>query len=113
MEIPQRKFDDVLILEPSGRMTIGEADYALKQAVSAAAADDVRKLLLNLGAVTYMDSAALGELLSSRQTMAENGGSIRICCLQARVKTLLEITGLLDALAVHATEAEALQAFRD
>lgn len=112
MEIPQRKSDDVLILEPSGRMTIGEADYALRQAVTAAAEADVRKLLLNLERVTYMDSAALGELLSSRQTMAERGGAIRVCCLQPRVQTLLEITGLLDALSVHSTEAEALDAFR-
>ena len=37
MEIPQRTSDDVLILEPAGRMTIGEADYALKQAVASAA----------------------------------------------------------------------------
>ncbi|MEZ5392904.1 MAG: STAS domain-containing protein [Bryobacterales bacterium] len=113
MEIPQRTSNDVLILEPAGRMTIGEADYALKQAVTAAADDNVRKLLLNLEAVTYMDSAALGELLASRQTMTDHGGEMRICCLQARVRTLLEITGLLDALNVHASEAEALQAFAD
>jgi len=112
MEIPQRKTDDVLILEPAGRMTIGEADYALKQAVTAAADDHVTKLLLNLSAVTYMDSAALGEMLASRQTMAKKGGSIRVCCLQPRVKTLLEITGLLDALSVYTTEEEALAAFR-
>ncbi|MEZ5366778.1 MAG: STAS domain-containing protein [Bryobacterales bacterium] len=74
MEIPQRTSNDVLILEPAGRMTIGEADYALKQAVTAAADDNVRKLLLNLEAVTYMDSAALGELLASRQTMTDHGG---------------------------------------
>lgn len=113
MEIPQRTSDDVLILEPAGRMTIGEADYALKQAVASAAEANVRKLLLNLSSVTYMDSAALGELLASRQTMADNGGLVRICCLQPRVQTLLEITGLLDALNVHADEAEALQAFAD
>jgi stage II sporulation protein AA (anti-sigma F factor antagonist) len=112
MDIPQRKLDDVLILEPAGRMTIGEADYALKQAVNAAAADDVRKLVLNLASVTYMDSAALGELLSSRQTMSEHGGKVRLCCLQPRVKTLLEMTGLLVALDVHETEAEAIQAFQ-
>jgi anti-anti-sigma factor len=111
MEIPQRTISDVLVLEPTGRMTIGEADYALKQAVTAAASSKVRKLLINLGAVTYMDSAALGELLSSRQTMAESGGTIRLCCLQARVRTLLEMTGLLVALDVHESEAEALEAF--
>ena len=112
MEIPQRNSGDVLILEPAGRMTIGEADYALRQAVSSAAEADVRKLLLNLGSVTYMDSAALGELLSSRQTMSERGGAMRLCCLQPRVRTLLEITGLLDALSVYETEADALAAFQ-
>jgi anti-anti-sigma factor len=60
-----------------------------------------------------MDSAALGELLSSRQTMAAIGGAMRLCGLQPRVKTLLEMTGLLVALDVHETEAEALSAFRD
>ena len=111
MEIPHRTDRDVLILLPTGRMTIGEADYALKQAVETAAGSDVRKLLLNLDAVTYMDSAALGELLSSRTTMGEIGGQVRLCCLQPRVRTLLEITGLLETLEVHETEAEALAAF--
>jgi anti-anti-sigma factor len=111
MDIPQRREGDVSILEPVGRMTIGEADYALKRAVGAAAEAKVGKLLIHLGAVTYMDSAALGELLSSRQTMAERGGALRICCLQPRVKTLLEITGLLGALDVHETEQAALAAF--
>ena len=111
MDIPQRKIGDVVILEPAGRMTIGEADHALKQAVSAAAEADAAKLLINLGDVTYMDSATLGELLSTRQTMSERGGSLRICGLQPRVRTLLELTGLLSALDVHDSEAEALEAF--
>ena len=113
MDIPQRTTGDVLILEPTGRMTIGEADYALKKAVSSAAEAGTRKLLIDLTAVTYMDSAALGELLSSRQTMQEQGGGLRLCSLQPRVRTLLEITGLLSALDVHDSEAEALAAFAD
>jgi anti-anti-sigma factor len=92
-------------------MTIGEADYALKQAVVAAAGANVRKLVINLSAVTYMDSAALGELLSSRQTMSDIGGAIRLCCLQPRVRTLFEMTGLLAALDVYDAEGDALQAF--
>ncbi len=111
MVIPQRQVDDVLILEPSGRMTIGEADHALKQAVQSAVEARTTKLLINLGEVTYMDSAALGELLASRQTMAANAGGLRLCNLQPRVRTLLELTGLLSALEVHQSEAEALAAF--
>lgn len=111
MDIPQRTDADVLILEPSGRMTIGEADYALRRSIGAAVNAGRRKLLINLETVTYMDSAALGELLSSRQTMQEKGGSLRICCLQPRVRSLLEITGLLSALDVHDSEADAIAAF--
>jgi anti-anti-sigma factor len=111
LEIPRRRVDDIVILQPAGRMTIGEADYALRQAVADAVESGATKLLLNLGSVSYMDSAALGELLSSRQLLAEKGGQVRLCALQSRVRTVVEITGLSAVLDVHETEAEALAAF--
>lgn len=69
------------------------------------------KLLLDLGAVSYVDSAAIGCLMDVYRLMRERNGALRICKLQARVATMLSMTGVDRVVGVHAAEADALSAF--
>ena len=58
-----------------------------------------------------MDSAALGELISSHSTATRNGGQVKIFNLTKRVSDLLTITRVLTIFDVFDSEQEALASF--
>jgi len=67
-----------------------------------------KKLILNLGAVPYMDSSAIAVLVEALQKMRKAGGKICLTNLQPRVKGLLEIARLDSIFVLTADETEAL-----
>jgi anti-sigma B factor antagonist len=69
------------------------------------------KLLLDLGAVTYVDSAAIGCFMDVYRLLLERNGALRICKPTARVATMLSMTGVDRRVGVHETEEDALHAF--
>jgi anti-sigma B factor antagonist len=68
----------------------------------------VKKLILNLGAVNYMDSSAIAVLVETLQRLRKTGGKIYLTNLQPRVKGLLEIARLDSIFVVAKDEADAL-----
>ena len=70
-----------------------------------------KKILLNLGEVSYIDSSGIGELVSGFTTVTNNGGEMKLLNLNKRVKDLLQITKLYTVFDVHDEEAHAIRAF--
>lgn len=73
--------------------------------------DGTRKLLLDLKAVTYADSASIGCLMDIRRLLQEQEGALKICGLQPRVETLISMTGVNKIIDIHREEDAALLAF--
>ena len=63
MQIEERVVDDVTILDLKGKMTLGEGDELLKDKIASLVSQGKKKILLNLEAVPYIDSAGLGEIV--------------------------------------------------
>lgn len=57
-----------------------------------------RLLLVDLGRVTEIDAAGIGELVDVYSTVAATNGVLRLTHLTARVRALLDRAGLLDVL---------------
>ena len=70
-----------------------------------------KKILLNLGEVTYIDSSGIGELVSAFTT-ANQGGELKLLNLTKKVHDLLQITKLYTVFDVKDDEASALKAFK-
>jgi anti-sigma B factor antagonist len=70
-----------------------------------------KKILLNLGEVSYIDSSGIGELVSGFTTVTNSGGQLKLLNLNKRVKDLLQITKLYTVFDVHEDEAEAIRSF--
>ena len=70
-----------------------------------------KKILLNLGDVSYIDSSGIGELVSGFTTVTNSGGQLKLLNLNKRVKDLLQITKLYTVFDVHDDEAHAIRAF--
>ena len=69
------------------------------------------QLLLDMRAVTYVDSASIGCLMDIHRLLQERSGVLKLCCLQPRVETMISMTGVLKIIEAHPGESEALAAF--
>jgi len=110
--IKQRRLDDVIILDLSGRITMGEGTIILRDHIQKLLAASDRKFLLNLSDVDYIDSSGLGELVTSFTTVRNQGGLLKLLNLTRRVQDLLQITKLLTVFEVFNSEAEALKTMK-
>jgi anti-sigma B factor antagonist len=70
-----------------------------------------KKILLNLGEVTYIDSSGIGELVSGFTTVTNSGGQLKLLGLTKRAQDLLQITKLYTVFDVHEEEAHAIRSF--
>lgn len=111
MQIEERQVGDVMILDLAGKLTIGEGDELLKDKINSVIHQGHRKLVLNLAAVPYVDSAGLGQMVSTLHTVKRQGGALKLLNLTKRIEDLLSITKLLTVFASYENEQEALDSF--
>ena len=90
MRLEEHVVGEVIVLTPSGRMTRDEDFGAVKRRVEDLVDAGRRKLVLDLGAVSYMDSTCLGEVVSGFVTMRKQGGTLHLANLTERVEQLTE-----------------------
>ena len=111
MKIQERTLQDVVVLDLTGKLTIGEGDELLKERISNLIQQGHRKLLLNLEGVPYVDSAGLGEIVRTYTTVSRQGGNLKLVNLTKRITDLLAITKLLTVFETYESEDEAVQSF--
>ena len=111
VKLTTRQVGDVTVIDVAGRITLGEGSSALRESLRDLVGKNQKKILLNLGEVTYIDSSGIGELVSGFTTVTNSGGSLKLLNLNKRVKDLLQITKLYTVFDVHEDEAAAIRSF--
>lgn len=111
MLIEERAAGNVTILNLKGKMTLGEGDEILKDKVNSLAMQGRKRIVLNLAAVPYIDSAGLGEIVRTYTTVSRQGGSLKLLGLTKRITDLLSITKLLTVFETYDNEADAVRSF--
>ena len=106
-----RQVDNVAVIDVSGRIILGEGSNVVRDALRDLTAKGNKKILLNLGEVTYIDSSGIGELIAGYTSLANAGGELKLLALTKRVQDLLQITKLYTVFDVHEEEAHALRSF--
>jgi anti-sigma B factor antagonist len=112
LKLSKKTVDGILVFECSGRIVFGEESALLRDEVKKAISDGAKRIVLNLGGVSYIDSGGLGTLVALHTTAHMAGGTIKLANLTQRVGDLLQVTKLLTVFEVHNSEYEALEAFR-
>ena len=92
------------------RLTFPVLPDLVTAATTAIAAGDTR-IVIDLGAVGYMDSAAIGCLMDLYRQTTSAGGMLKLAGVQRRVETMLTMTGAHHFLEVHADAAAAIASF--
>ena len=111
VKLSTRQVGDVSVVDVAGRITLGEGSSALRDLLKDMVGKGQKKILLNLGEVTYIDSTGIGELVSAFTSIANQGGQLKLLNLAKRVKDLLQITKLYTVFDVHDDEAGAIRSF--
>ena len=107
-----RHSGNVAIIDLAGRITIHDGAGAIRDAVKSTLADGYTSILLNLGAVEYIDSSGLGEMSSAYITVSRLGGRLKLLNPQSKVHGMLEVTRLYTLFVTFAEEGAALASFR-
>lgn len=107
-----RDIGDATVIDVSGRITLGEGSAMLRELVKDLVSKDRKRIILNLGDVSYIDSSGIGELVSGFQTLRTSGGELKLLHLTKKVRDLLQITKLYTVFDVHTDEDAALSSFR-
>jgi anti-anti-sigma factor len=94
MRIDETTVGEVTVLALDGRLVVGEGDLALRERINALAEAGCRKLVLDLEKVPFVDSAGLGEVVRTRNTLNKLGGEVRLLKPTQRLRDLLKITRL-------------------
>ena len=111
MKASTRQVDGVTIVDLSGRITLGEGSVVLRDTIRDVVSQGNKKILLNLGDVTYIDSSGIGELVSAFTSVRNQGGELKLLNLTKKVHDLLQITKLYTVFDVRDDEATAVGSF--
>ena len=111
VKLSTRQIGDVSVVDVAGRITLGEGSSTLRDSLREMVGKGQKKILLNLGEVSYIDSSGIGELVSAFTTVTNGGGQLKLLNLTKRVKDLLQITKLYTVFDVHDSEVSAIRSF--
>ena len=112
LHIAIRESDDVTIMDLQGRSTIngGESEL-LSGHLQELVARGVRKLLLNVGELSQVDSSGVCIIIETYVSLKRHGGDLKLLCPGGRVLQVLTVFHLPDIIPSFDDEAQALASF--
>jgi anti-sigma B factor antagonist len=111
LKASSREIGDVTVIDLDGRITLGDGSTLLRNLIHEKLDSGRKKILLNLAAITYLDSTGLGELVSAYRFVKSQGGELKLLNLNKKVSDLLQITKLYTVFDIHNDEAQAVASF--
>jgi anti-sigma B factor antagonist len=91
-------------------MTLGTSLKVADSQIHSAISEGATRMVIDLTGVDYMDSAGLGMLVFVYGTLNEKNGTLRLCGVAPRLRTLLKVTQTDAVLTIDATREESLAA---
>jgi anti-sigma B factor antagonist len=101
LEIKEKELQGIIILELAGRLVLGQEsmDFRGKVKEVLEKSDWVKekwgwetRIVLDLGKVSFVDSAGLGALIAARTSTVSRGAKIKLACLTKKMRNVLSIS---------------------
>lgn len=105
------KVGDVAIVELEEDRLDGAAVPSFRKGMEAVRGACPR-IVLDLGAVSFLDSSGLASVLACFRAARAEGGDLRLCGLTRPVRALFDLVRMDQVIPVHATREEAIAAMR-
>jgi anti-sigma B factor antagonist len=111
MELNERIVGEVAFVHVVGSVFGSRGGPKLSDKVRSLAQQGFRRVLVDLGRVTYMDSSGLGDLIEAYTSMKKAGGALKLMHVETRLRDLLTITKLVTVFETFDNEVAAIESF--
>ena len=111
MSVTTERAGDVVIIHAGPARLMYPSLSEFSTLVTGELAGGARKVVIDLGNVEYLDSAAIGCLMDIYRQSTAAGGTVKLAGVQKRVETMLTLTGANEFLEMHADAAAAIRSF--
>ncbi|MEN1969103.1 anti-sigma F factor antagonist [Lentibacillus sp. N15] len=100
--------EDVLIVRLAGELDHHETENLRNEWKEMLYKNDVKHVVLNLEAVSFMDSSGLGVILGRYKEVLQLGGEMVVCSVSPAVNRLFEMSGMFKIVRLEENEQYAL-----
>jgi anti-sigma B factor antagonist len=111
LRIDTKEAGGVTVVTVAGRVTLGDESNQMRTMIKELLAQGKKRLVLDLGGVSYIDSAGLGTLVAAYTSARNSGADIRLANISQKLDDLLNITKLVTVFSVYESVDDALKAF--
>jgi anti-sigma B factor antagonist len=110
LDIAESVREDVVILTLKGRLTLGESNL-VREKIAELSAAGKHNVVVDLGAVDYIDSTGLGILVICFTSLKKQGGALKLVNPNKRNVELLLLTKLHTVFEVFNEDQDAVNSF--
>jgi anti-sigma B factor antagonist len=112
MNIKEKMYDDVAVVALKGNL-MGEPDTTdVREKIYSLLQDDVKKVVLDLGKVKWINSSGLGALIAAMTSVKNKGGDLRLANVTEKVESVFMITQLIKVFKTYETVDRAVASFK-
>jgi anti-anti-sigma factor len=111
MNVTSEQSGDIVVVHAGPARLMHPSVAEFSTLVMGELAKGSRKIVINLGSVEYLDSAAIGCLMDLYRQSTVAGATLKLAGVQRRVATMLTLTGADQFMEIHPDAAEAIRSF--
>jgi anti-sigma B factor antagonist len=100
------------VIEAKGSLVGGDETVELRQAVAGFLDRGYERLLIDLSNVTYLNSTAIGVLVSAHTSYSRRGWQVKLCGVNKNINNIFVITKLTLVFDVLESRDQAAQSFK-
>lgn len=101
----------IAVIEVKGSLVGGDETDELRNAVADFVEQGAKKLIIDLSKVTYLNSTAIGVLVSAHTTFSKNKGHVKLTGINKNINNIFVITKLTLVFDVADTREAAVEGF--
>jgi anti-sigma B factor antagonist len=111
LKISEREIGDVTVLTLAGEILLDDGDLEFRRKIHDLVERGRVRIVVDLGAVTHVDSAGMGMLVAKQKTVREHGGDIKLVHVTSRSQRVLAIMRLASVFEIFDDETKAAKSF--
>lgn len=111
MHVQQSLVDDVIVLQPQGRID-GATSSSFEEQCMLHIGAGAQHVVIDLSGIDYVSSAGLRALLITAKKTKSTGGALTLCSAHGSVKEVISLSGFDSLLGAHETTSDAIAALK-
>ena len=112
MKLKTKEVKGITVIALDGNVIGGPDASALNDFLHTLITEDKKLVVIDLKAVSFINSSGLGMLIGGLTTLRHSGGELKLAGASKKVEHLLEVTKLLKVFDLHKNVNDAIASFK-